>query len=238
MRSKDLLDIATLSPMLYNLLPVQKRMVFSTSLSRSRCFDQTHKDASCIWMSRVFCRDGNADLDRHPDSYFCDCIISPPFPVKSTWFVCSEHSGQLQESGSSEKILGNHFFGFTSITENSDVNFLMSLLRWDWRSNFFCRETFCVKMAGAPSDILIISHKLAPFGDNTVCAAHRICSLLLQNGGEKNHNFWAEWWNVWTLHLVLRQRIPHPLQNGLSLPTFLSARHELAQCEVRLVQSP
>ena len=33
------------------------------------------------------------------------------------------------------------------------------------------------------TDILIVSHKLAPNGDNAVCAAHRICSMLLQNEG-------------------------------------------------------
>ena len=34
------------------------------------------------------------------------------------------------------------------------------------------------------SDILILVHKLAALGDNAVCAAHKVCSMLLQNGGK------------------------------------------------------
>ena len=34
------------------------------------------------------------------------------------------------------------------------------------------------------SDILILVHKLAVLGDNAVCAAHKVCSMLLQNGGK------------------------------------------------------
>ena len=34
------------------------------------------------------------------------------------------------------------------------------------------------------SDILILVHKLAVLGDNAVCTAHKVCSMLLQNGGK------------------------------------------------------
>ena len=44
-------------------------------------------------------------------------------------------------------------------------------------------------MAGSTgSDILILVHKLAVLGDNAVCAAHKVCSMLLQNGGKNVTN--------------------------------------------------
>ncbi len=34
------------------------------------------------------------------------------------------------------------------------------------------------------SEVLIISHKLAPHGDNTVCAAYTVANRLISNGGK------------------------------------------------------
>ena len=33
---------------------------------------------------------------------------------------------------------------------------------------------------------MVLAHHLASHGDNTLCAAHVICDILLQNGGAKH----------------------------------------------------